>query len=342
MRPTALVFLPHLRTLGGGERFMFEVARAVATTHDVHLMAPQQADPGRLARLGFPPLPVEIGNARRFVVRSRSFDLAIMQTSNPPVPSFARRSLLVVQFPNQRLEHGWRGLYRRWGLRRYDTVVAYSEFAAKHVADRWGRSAAVVHPPVHLLEPTPAKQPVIVTVGRLGAPNGFKRHDVLLEAWRQLQPSLPGWEFIIAGAAADSAQLDELKAAVADVGKCRLMVDATADELAEVVQRATFYWHAAGFDRSDDRPDLAEHFGISTVEAMSAGCVPLVYDDGGQREIVTPGTGVRWRRVPELVAATTELANDPAKVHQMAAAAVDRAKGFGPDHFDEALLALIR
>jgi len=32
-----------------------------------------------------------------------------------------------------------------------------------------------------------------------------------------------------------------------------------------------------------------EHFGITTVEAMAAGCVPLVYDSGGQAEIVSSG-----------------------------------------------------
>jgi glycosyltransferase involved in cell wall biosynthesis len=31
---------------------------------------------------------------------------------------------------------------------------------------------------------------------------------------------------------------------------------------------------------------VEEHFGLSTVEAISAGCIPLVHNSGGQIEIV--------------------------------------------------------
>jgi glycosyltransferase involved in cell wall biosynthesis len=40
-----------------------------------------------------------------------------------------------------------------------------------------------------------------------------------------------------------------------------------------------------------------EHFGISIVEAMSAGCLPVVPDSGGPREYVPPN--LRYRRIEE-------------------------------------------
>ncbi len=47
---------------------------------------------------------------------------------------------------------------------------------------------------------------------------------------------------------------------------------------------ASIFWHAAGFGEDLERdPNRAEHFGIVTVEAMAAGCVPVVFDAGGGR-----------------------------------------------------------
>ena len=36
----------------------------------------------------------------------------------------------------------------------------------------------------------------------------------------------------------------------------------------------------------EKNPENTEHFGMTTLEAMSSGCIPLVVPYGGQREIV--------------------------------------------------------
>ena len=43
-----------------------------------------------------------------------------------------------------------------------------------------------------------------------------------------------------------------------------------------------------------------EPFGMSTVEAIAAGCIPVVHDSGGQREVV-PLDHLRFRTVEEAV-----------------------------------------
>jgi glycosyltransferase involved in cell wall biosynthesis len=43
------------------------------------------------------------------------------------------------------------------------------------------------------------------------------------------------------------------------------------DELREILSKAKYYLH----------PPFPEHFGIAVVEAMAAGCIPIVYRDGG-------------------------------------------------------------
>ena len=58
-----------------------------------------------------------------------------------------------------------------------------------------------------------------------------------------------------------------------------------------------------------------EHFGITTVEAMAHGCVPVVVRLGGQLEIVQDGVNGRlWGSLGELVAITRELMADSAGV----------------------------
>ena len=66
-----------------------------------------------------------------------------------------------------------------------------------------------------------------------------------------------------------------------------LRVNITAAELQELYHRASLFWHFCGFGQSD--PALVEHFGMTVAEAMQSGCIPLVFDGGGMREIVRSG-----------------------------------------------------
>jgi glycosyltransferase involved in cell wall biosynthesis len=73
---------------------------------------------------------------------------------------------------------------------------------------------------------------------------------------------------------------------------------------------------------------------MTTVEAMAAGCVPLVIDKAGQREIVRQGVdGYRWTTLDELEARTRELAAAPELCRRLGASAVERAQAFSEDAF---------
>jgi glycosyltransferase involved in cell wall biosynthesis len=77
-----------------------------------------------------------------------------------------------------------------------------------------------------------------------------------------------------------------------------------------------------------------EHFGMTTVEAMAAGCVPVVIDKAGQREIVRHGVdGYRWSTLDELESYTRALARDDDLRERLAASAVERARMFSEEAF---------
>jgi len=71
----------------------------------------------------------------------------------------------------------------------------------------------------------------------------------------------------------------------------------------ELYATSSYYWHGTGYGQSETLfPERMEHFGITVVEAMSAGAIPFVYAMGGPAEIVADGeTGFHWRSIQELV-----------------------------------------
>src|SRR5690606_1999397 len=111
--------------------------------------------------------------------------------------------------------------------------------------------------------------------------------------------------------------------------------DASGAELRDLYGRASIFWHAAGLGEDPQRhPDRFEHFGITTVEAMSAGAVPVVIDAAGQVEIVEHGaSGYRFAGLDDLVAHTERLIADDAWRATLSAAAEHRARDFGWDAF---------
>jgi glycosyltransferase involved in cell wall biosynthesis len=102
------------------------------------------------------------------------------------------------------------------------------------------------------------------------------------------------------------------------------------------LQRASIFWHGSGFcEDAEHHPDRFEHFGISVVEAMSAGVVPVVYEIGGPASVVdAPHAGRTYATLEELADHTVALAADPTGLAGLAAAARARAQEFSYERFD--------
>ena len=80
---------------------------------------------------------------------------------------------------------------------------------------------------------------------------------------------------------------------------------------------------------------------MSTVEAMSAGCLPIVINAAGQKETVNEDCGYRWNTVEELVRYTEEIAQNPQKMKVMSGAAKERAKLFTMDSFTKSIKEIL-
>jgi glycosyltransferase involved in cell wall biosynthesis len=232
-------------------------------------------------------------------------------------------------------------------LDSYDRVLANSHYTQGWIERMWHRPSDVLHPPVTLVEPG-EKDPVIVSVGRFFLPGtGHNKKQLeMVGAFRRLVETggAEGWEYHLVGGCSPEHQayLDEIRAAAEGLPVV-IHPDASGADLRVLYGRASIFWHAAGLGEDAERhPDRFEHFGITTVEAMSAGAVPVVIDAAGQTEIVEQGvSGYRFAGVEGLVSHTRALIADPAWRATMAAAARRRAEDFGWDAFVDRLITVV-
>jgi glycosyltransferase involved in cell wall biosynthesis len=272
------------------------------------------------------------------------------------VPSEADRRLLGVALSRFRVTggRGWRQkIVQRlpWFaldprglsfLDSYDAVLAISEYTARWIRKLWRRDAEVLVPPVDLegLKPGRQRQRAIVSVGRFFDPSHghSKRQLEMVSAFRSCVSSgaLEGWELHLVGGCqpAQEPYLNSVRRAANGL-PIHIHANAPRSHVREVLTTASIFWSATGLGENERRrPWTMEHFGITTVEAMAAGCVPVVIDKGGQREIVRDGVdGFRWTRPSELVARTIQVTQDEYLRQRLAAAAIARAEAFSDRAF---------
>jgi glycosyltransferase involved in cell wall biosynthesis len=231
-------------------------------------------------------------------------------------------------------------------LESYQVVAANSPYTAGWVEKLWGRSAPVLPPPVRL-RAGGAKQAVILAVGRFfpNVSGHSKKQLELVEAFRlACTHGLEGWELHLVGGCNDSERGYVETVRKAAVGlPVFFHVNARGEDLTELFSSASVFWHAAGFGEDlQTHPDRFEHFGISVVEAMSAGAVPVVYEHGGPAAIVREAAcGELFATTDELATKTVALVRDDARRQQLAAMACSRATEFAYDRFAERLDALV-
>jgi glycosyltransferase involved in cell wall biosynthesis len=231
----------------------------------------------------------------------------------------------------------------------YGTLLAISRYTQDWIERRWKLSSRLIYPPVDVDDLRPGtKRPIILSVGRFFAGSHNKKHLPMIEAFRRLcDDGLRGWEYHLAGGS-DQASPDQqayLRQVRAAAEGYPIIVHANApySELRDLYATAAIFWHATGFGEDEKRePEHFEHFGISTVEAMAAGCAPVVIARAGQIEIVEPGiSGLLWSTLDELQSYTSSLISDPALRDRISHAARHRSQDFGMARFEREVKALV-
>jgi len=242
----------------------------------------------------------------------------------------------IVHFPPKPAENPLYMEHIREYLGSYEHFLCNSSFTARWFKTYYGQEAEVLYPPVNAegikTEDLAAKENMILTCGRI---TPAKKLREMAHAFGCLYASgIRDYRFVIAGL------LDPRREEYADLLRsdlknlpAEIVTDLPREELNAYFRRAKFYWHAMGLGVQEDNPLKMEHFGMTSAEALTFGCVPIVIDRGGQKEIVTPETGCRFSTEEELVNFTADLIRDPKKTYMLACNALKRAERYSMDRF---------
>jgi glycosyltransferase involved in cell wall biosynthesis len=227
----------------------------------------------------------------------------------------------------------------------YDYFITNSLFTNHWQQHYWntGKKNKPIYPPVFsenemIKVDLSEKKNVILSVGRffVGAHN--KKQDILVDFYIANHTMFEGWELHLVGAVSNNPNdldyVNSIKNKIKDY-PIYLHINIPLVEVNELYTKAKLFWHATGLDEESDMfPDKMEHFGITTVEAMSNGVVPIVINKGGQTEIVNhQKDGFLWNTREELLEYTLELTSDSNKRERIALQAIERAGFFSVENF---------
>jgi glycosyltransferase involved in cell wall biosynthesis len=358
------LYNPAWHMMGGGEKYIASIGEFLARDPEnrVTLLADRAGtsldriqkvfglDCSRLhlEHLEGRPAGSELGKA----------DVAVVVSNFRSFRSAAPKSVLILQIPYPEISGGtiarrllngqWREGFKdvsRLSLlddaRRANLVLVYSSFVRDVLHRHHHINAEVLYPPIDDFGPGGPKQNVILSVGRIfrGSYND-KRYDVLIDGFRALCDSarLRDWEYHIVGNAGIDAVSRSYLSELQERAKgypVRFFVNEPYDRLRHHYAGATLFWHGAGFGVDEENePERTEHFGMTTVEAMSAGCIPIVVNNGGQKEILRHGEcGFVWNTTAELAATSAQVIHNSDLRRRLAGGARNRFLDFDHDHF---------
>lgn len=231
-------------------------------------------------------------------------------------------------FPAWRLYYKPASSFYRNRIRRVATLLSVSDYTRGFVRKTWGRGSVTLYPPCPVeayseLSSVERRENLVVTIGRI-AP--AKRFDLFV----QLARMVPRVRFVAIGSLADerSAYYDGLQKNAPDNVSFVLSPLRKARSL---LGKAIAYVHCAE----------NEHFGITIIEAMAAGCVPVVHDSGGPREIVTSEIGFRWLDLDTAARQITRLTEDDRLRRKLSTSSARKANEYRPEVFESKIAKIL-
>lgn len=367
----AFLFSPYFPdNFGGGEKYLLDVARVLAQSKscqvEVAIASEEDLSQGELGKikkkyaqffnfdlsnLAFVNTPLgSKGNLLKKTLWTKKYDLGFYLTDGSLFYSMAKKNILHIQVP---LKLDKSGYFNKLKLKSWHKITTNSEFTKSIVEPSWGIQVDEAHQPLVDIEPLlksvnlQQKEKIILNVGRFFPQLHSKRQDILVTIFTRLIKKHPrelrGWRLVLVGGA-ENLEYAQRVAQLAEGLPIEIIHGANYEQVCDWYRRASIYWHATGYRvNEEDEPEKVEHFGISTVEAMAAGCVPVVIAKGGQREILTDELARwSWLTQRDCMKKTKQLIRQPKIRLEAQKAAQEKSRQFGPKLFQQKLANLIR
>jgi glycosyltransferase involved in cell wall biosynthesis len=350
------IYDPYLDDLGGGEKYMLTLAQCLSYDNSVTVFWDRKEDLEKVAQrfslnISKIALKRNIFSPRypffQKCIDSFGYD-AIVVLSDGSIPFVLSRKLFIhFQQPMPSIKVS---LINNLKKMRVASFFCNSLFTKSFIDKEFGINSKVIYPPVGIVTNKSEKENIILHVGRFRTVNNelrdYKKQGLMVDVFKKMVDlGLKGWKLILTVGLRerDREKLSQLQGR-AQGYPVEFLINLSNSELRKIYSKSKIYWHASGYGENlDKNPELAEHFGISTVEAMGAGCVPVVINAGGQKEIVQNGkSGYLWDTLDDFIAKTNSLIKDEKKWEKLSKGAIGRSKLFAGERFCKDIQVLIK
>ncbi len=351
-----LFYSPYIPNhFGGGEKHFFDVASVVATKHEVSVAIPHEYLSREnnsniikkkyetflnysLQNIQFIASDLKNGSVLDKLKETRQFDYVYFVTDGSFFISGAKKNNLHIQIPFTNKLNIWEQIkLATWQIKNTN-----SEFTKSVVEKSWHTKVTFVHNPLVSLEEIKSqdeKEKIIIHVGRFFKQLHSKRQDVLVAFFKKLvdqnKKELAGWKLLLVGSVEDEQFLAEIKSLITGY-PIEILTNVSREMLVKLYRKASIYWHATGFGVDETvNPEKVEHFGITTIEAMAAGCVPVVINKGGQKEIL--GSELKtllWNSETECLETTKNIILNASEYEKYQRISLQRVKKFSKPVFE--------
>ncbi|MEK7521651.1 MAG: glycosyltransferase family 4 protein [Patescibacteria group bacterium] len=336
----ALIYDPYLDTAGGGERYMMTAAGVLGKNgYNVDVWW-KDAKVGKWleGRIGIDFSEI------KFVYelnRGVGYDLVFWLSDGSMPLLFGGKNIIHFQTPFTNV--GGKSLFNRLKRTKIDSIVCNSEFTKRFIDREYGVDSKVVYPPINTEGFKPGKKEnVILFVGRYSQLQQLKRQDVLVETFKNMcDHGLKSWRLVlIGGSEVGGREFVQSLKSESHRYPIDILENLPLDEVKKYYAKSKIFWSASGYGVDEDRePHQVEHFGMSVVEAQSAGCVTLVVNKGGHKETIKNGeNGFLWETTQELMEETLKLTKDERRRKEIVEKAEKSSKKFSSKEFEKQIL----
>lgn len=345
---TAAIISPYFHILGGGEKYLLDLTKLLSLQYQIDFFVADSASDIRqqaVKKFGI-DLPKAFfldkkiffkSNFIQKLILTRKYDLLFYMTDGSLFASLAKKNILIVQSLAHIPKNN--SFLTRFKLKFWQRIICYSQYVKNDIEKRLTRKIDIIAPAINSEVFKPGKKEnIILSVGRFFPYLHSKKQAVLVDAFANIikRKLLSGWQLILVGSVDKGADkyFSKIKLRTKAL-PITIYSDLGFEKLKVLYQKAKIYWHAAGFGEDlTIHPERAEHFGITTLEAMSAGCVPIVFAAGGQLELVKhTENGFLWREKKELIDYTLKLFQNEKIYEKMSVEASITAAGYSFTNF---------
>ncbi len=295
---------------------------------------------------------------------SKYFDIFLNSNMTRGIHPRAKRNLMICHFPTN---FNWYAFayYNNLFTKVYTFLLfmlnppngyydKYEIFCNSKFTEKWTREIwkvkpkGILYPPVDFFREKSEKENIIIYVGRFD-PYGIKRQHNAIKAFKKLHDmGFNNWQLHLIGGTVEEAGQDAYLNYLKSISKgypINFHEDAKFSELGKYYSKAKIYWNLRGlyFKETEAHAWLYEHFGITNIEAMQNYCVPIVYNGGGQIEVIENGKeGFLINNLKELIQSSKKIMQDEPKRNEMAEKAFEKSKKFSIQEFSESVLKIFQ